>query len=311
MTPRHETGVFVVAVTTMLALAVALQVVRDRVVAHTGVDKQVLYVSSGEVMRRAALSYDTLLADVYWIRALQHFGGERQKPGQERRYDLLYPLLDLATTLDSRFTVGYRFGAIFLAEPHPGGAGRPDQAIALLKKGVAFNPNKWDYYHDIGFIYYWNLHDYKQAAEWFGRGGGMPGAPFWLKTYAAIMLTRGGDRQASRAMWMQIGQNEESDWLRKMAQLRLAQLDALDQIDVLQRIVAGFATRTGQRAQSWEQLVAAGAVRGIPIDPAGTPYKLDADTGEIGVRSESELWPLPTEPAAAPELKQEVPPVPR
>ena len=91
-----------------------------------------------------------------------------------------------------------------------------DQAIALLEKGVALNPNKWDYYHDIGFIYYWNLHDYKNAADWFSRGGNLPGAPFWLRTYAAVMLTRGGDRQASRVMWTQIGQNEESDWLKRM-----------------------------------------------------------------------------------------------
>ena len=120
---------------------------------------------------------------------------------------MLYPLLDLATTLDPRFNVAYRFGAIFLAEPRPGGAGRPDQAIALLKKGLAFNPGKSDYYHDIGFIYYWHLRDYQQAADWFDRGGRQPGAPFWLKTYAAVMLTRGGDRQASRALWTQIGQS--------------------------------------------------------------------------------------------------------
>ena len=308
--PRRQTGVFVLALAAMLALAVFLQVVRDRAFAYTSVDRQVLYVSSGEVMRRAALSYDTLLADVYWIRALQHYGGERQKPGRERRYDLLYPLLDLATTLDTRFTVGYRFGAIFLAEPHPGGAGRPDQAIALLKKGVTFNPNKWDYYHDIGFIYYWNLHDYKNAADWFSRGGSLPGAPFWLKTYAAVMLTRGGDRQASRVMWTQIGQSEESEWLSNMAQLRLKQLDALDQIDLLKRIVNDFTMRTGQRAGSWQQLATAGAVRGLPIDPAGTPYALDATTGEIGVAPDSSLWPLPTEPVAAPEMKGEAPPAP-
>ncbi len=311
MTLRQQTGAFAVALVAMLALAVALQVVRDRAFAYAGVERQVLYVSNPEVMRRAALSYDTLLADVYWIRALQHYGGERQKPEQERRYDLLYPLLDLATSLDSRFTIGYRFGAIFLAEPHPGGAGRPDQAIALLKKGVAFNPNKWDYYHDIGFIYYWNLHDYQNAADWFDRGGRMPGAPFWLKTYAAVMLTRGGDRQASRLMWTQIGQNEESDWLRTTAQVRLAQLDALDQIDVLKRIVSDFTSRTGQRAHSWEQLAAAGAVGGVPVDPAGTPYTFNADTGEIGVARNSDLWPLPTEPAAAPEMEREAPPVPR
>ena len=311
MTTRQQTGAFVAALIVMLAVAVSLQVVRDRAFAHTTVDKQVLYVSSGEVMRRAALSYDTLLADVYWIRALQHFGGERQKPAAERRYDVLYPLLDLATTLDTRFTVGYRFGAIFLAEPHPGGAGRPDQAIALLQKGVAFNPNKWDYYHDIGFIYYWNLHDYQNAANWFARGGNLPGAPFWLKTYAAVMLTRGGDRQASRAMWTQIGQNEESDWLRRMAQLRLGQLDALDQIDVLKRIVNDYTARTGRRVQSWEQLTVAGAMRGVPLDPANTPYTLNPDTGEIGVATESPLWPLPNEPAAAPEMKRDAVPVPR
>ena len=147
----------------------------------------------GEVMRRAALSYDALLADVYWIRALQHYGGERQKAGSERRYDLLYPLLDLATTLDPRFTVGYRFGAIFLAEPHPGGAGRPDQAIALLKKGVAFNPEQ------VGLLPRHRVHlllepprlpRTRQTGS--PAAGNLPGAPFWLKTL------RGRDADARR-----------------------------------------------------------------------------------------------------------------
>ena len=120
-------------------------------------DARVWIFASDRPLRDA--ERDALLADVYWIRALQHYGRERLKPSEARRYELLYPLLDLATTLDPRFTIGYRFGAIFLAEPHPGGAGRPDLAIALLKNGVARNPEKWDYYHDIGFIYYWNLHD--------------------------------------------------------------------------------------------------------------------------------------------------------
>jgi tetratricopeptide (TPR) repeat protein len=311
MTPRQQTGVFVASLTVMLAAAVALQVVRDRVFAHAVVDKQVLYVSDAEVMKRAALSYDTLLADVYWIRALQHYGGERQKPRYARRYDLLYPLLDLTTTLDPRFSIAYRFGAIFLAEPRPGGAGRPELGIALLKKGIAFDPAHWDYYHDIGFIYYWHLRDYQRAAEWFGRGGDLPGAPFWLKTYAAVMLTRGGDREASRALWTQIGRTEESDWLRAMSQLRLAQLDALDQIDVLKRIVDDYAKRTGRPAQSWEQLAASGAVRGVPLDPSGTAYSLDLATGAVGIAAESELWPLPTEPAAAPELNRFVPRAPQ
>jgi tetratricopeptide (TPR) repeat protein len=303
----RKTWRFLGAVVLMLALATAVQIARERTFAFAERDAQVLYVRSGVVMRRVALSYSAVLADLYWIRALQYYGRERLKPGDDRGYDLLYPLLDLSTSLDPLFTVGYRFGAIFLAEPHPGGAGRPDQAIALLEKGVAANPRKWDYYHDIGFIYYWNLHDYKSAAAWFTRGGELPGAPWWLKTYAGVMLIRGGDRQSSRAMWERLGQSEENDWLRQTSQLRLMQLDALDQIDTLQTIVREFARVNGALPRSWEQLVAARMLAAIPVDPSGTVYSLDFTMGIVSVPSWSKIYPLPTEPAAAPELKTPAP----
>lgn len=170
MTDRRRTIAFACTLIALLALATSVQMARDRVFANAPAEESVLYVRSGAVMKRAALSYDALLADIYWVRALQHYGRERLREDRKGKFELLYPMLDLTTTLDPLFTVGYRFGAIFLSEPQPGGAGRPDQAILLLKKGIAENPGKWDYYHDVGFIYYWNLHDYREAAEWFTRG---------------------------------------------------------------------------------------------------------------------------------------------
>ena len=109
-------------------------------------------------------------------------------------------------------------------------------------------------------------------------------------------------------MWLHIGQSEEGEWLKMTAQLRLQQLDALDQIDLLYRLSAEYQKRTGQPARSWEQLIASGLVSGVPTDPKGTPYRIDAQTGEIGVSADSPLWPLPTEPAAAPELRSAKPP---
>ena len=51
------------------------------------------------------------------------------------------------------------------------------------------------------------------------------------------------------------------------------QLDALDQIDLLKRVVAEFQRRNGKLPETWEQLMAAGALRGVPVDPGGTPIR--------------------------------------
>ena len=94
-----------------------------------------------------------------------------------RTYALLYPLLDLTTTLDPYFSIAYRFGAIYLGEPYPGGPGRPDLAVALLQKGLAAQPSKWQYLMDLGFVQYWHLHDYAAAATAFTSASELPGVP--------------------------------------------------------------------------------------------------------------------------------------
>jgi tetratricopeptide (TPR) repeat protein len=292
---------FLATIGLLLAAAVGVVRARDRTYPVEVVQDRLLYIQSGPLIQKVALSFDALMADVYWIRAIQQYGYDRLHPEAPQRYALLYPLLDLTTSLDPRFSVAYRFGAIFLSEPSPGGAGRPELAIALLEKGVKTSPDKWQYYHDIGFVYYWHLHAYEQAAEWFSRGAERPGAPWWLKTYAAVMLTKGGDRQASRFMWQNILQSATDDWMRQNAQNRLRQLDAMDQIDALSRVVSEFSRRTGRPPLGWNELVQTRLVRGLPVDPSGTPYDMDA-AGEVMVSRSSVLYPLPTEPLASPEL---------
>src|SRR5688572_27082886 len=179
------------------------------------------------------LGFDAVAADAYWIRAIQHYGGDRLGLSEARkRYELLYPLLDITTTLDPHFNIAYRFGAIFLSEPYPGGAGRPDLAIALLKKGITARPTRWGYYHDVAFIHYWSRGDYQAAAEWFRRGAEQPNAPEWLLPVAASMLAEGKDRASARYIWTQLLHAEE-EWVRTRAERALVQLRAQDEIDEL------------------------------------------------------------------------------
>jgi hypothetical protein len=274
-----------------LAGAVGVQAARDRAHPRDARQEQaLLYVRSGAAMRRVALSFDALLADVYWIRALQHYGGERLTRDRPRTYDLLYPLLDLTTSLDPYFTVAYRYGAIFLSEPPPGGPGRPDQAIALLRKGIAVQPDKWQYYHDVGFVYYWQLRDMQAAARWFRLGAVQPDAPDWLEPIAASMLIKGGDRASARFILRQLLQAEHT-WIHRMAERSLLQLDALDRIDQLQPLV--WRSPPVEGAWSWRTLTARGVLPGIPTDPTGTPFELDPATGTITVSRASALYPMP------------------
>jgi tetratricopeptide (TPR) repeat protein len=281
----------------LVAAAVGLQVVRDRAYPRDPIAESVLYVRSPAVMKRLALSFDPLVADVYWIRALQHFGGTRRSADPVKRYELLHPLLTIAVELDPLFNIAYRFGSLFLAEAPPGGPGRPDQAIALLERGLEARPDSWRYMQDIGFIHYWWLHDYRAAADWFNRAADVPGAPWFLRSLAATTLVQGGDRQASRALWRSLLESaDDNEWLRTDSARRLEQLDALDRIDELSAAVRRYRAAGGQPPYRWADLQRRGFVWGTPLDPTATPFVLDPLTGRVEVARNSPLWPMPTEP---------------
>ena len=163
--------------------------------------ENLLYVRSPEAMKRLALSYDSLLADLYWIRAVQHYGGTRLSTDPNKRYDLLYPLLDLTTSLDDRFNIAYYYGSTFLAEPPPGGPGRPDLAIALLEKGLRAQPDKWEFAQWIGFVHYWWRQDYQQAAAWFSRAAEFPGRADLDGAAGCIDVDRRGQPAGFAVMW--------------------------------------------------------------------------------------------------------------
>ena len=293
-----RSGAAAVAVVSLLLLSVVLQLLNRRDTPTTPQTEQ-LYLPSAATLDRMALSFDSVVADVYWIRALQHFGRTRRSDRTEKSYDLLYPLLDIATTLDPRFSIAYRFGAIFLTEPFPDGPGRPDQAVTLLQKAARHMPERWEYLMDTGFVYYWSLHDYVEAARWFRRAGALPGSPSWLQSLAANTLAIGGNRLDSRALWRQIHETATDEWLRNESLRRLMQLDALDDIDRLLMECERFLSISGSWPEDWLALVGTEHLPATPLDPLGRAYLLDPSTRTVGVSPESPLSPLPTEPPRA------------
>jgi hypothetical protein len=251
-----------------------------------------MYLQSGRTADRLFLSFDALAADVYWIRAIQHYGRDRKSSRTTGRFEWLHPLLDLTTTLDPHFNIAYRFGAIFLSMESPNGPGRVDQAIALLEKGLASNPRRWQYAHDIGFIHYWYTGDYVTAARWFEKAAAMPGAPEWIQPLAAVTLAQGGDRHGARRLLTELRTSEES-YIRAAAERAFAQLDTLDRIDSVLMDVEKFRRAYGRLPTGWPEMIAARLIPGAPLDSTGVPLVFDPNTNTVTLSPESALHPLP------------------
>lgn len=281
MKPRHKVSI-------VAGLCVAVSLAASAVVLHH-VDQlrpratleDVLYLNSPKVLKRVSLGYDGLLADIYWTRAVQYFGGRHHDSAQS--YSLLYPLLNLTTHLDPQLVVAYQFGASFLAPQPPNGAGQPERAIQLMEYGIQNNPNEWKLYYDLGFVYYMNLKDYGKASEAFDRGSKVPDAHPFLRVLAAQMADHAGDFDTARMLWSATYQNSQDKQIRANAVEHLRGLRVDEDVTHLQEAVTRFGQRTGRLPASMAELAAAEHLPGIPVDPDGHPYKLTSE-GRVEVR---------------------------
>jgi len=254
--------------------------------------EEVLYLWSGDQVRRLFPGLEGVMADVYWLRTVQYFGGQRVF-ATEKRFDLLEPLIDITVTLDPRFEIAYRYGASFLAEPWPIGAGKPEAAVALLERGVANMPQSWLLQQHLGFYTYFFLRDPSRAADALLAARKLPGAPPWLETMAADFLAKAGDRETSRKMWARLYEQQEEGPLKRNALNQLQRLDALDQADVLERGASEFRRRWGRWPESLRELGQAGLLPFAPVDPTGVPYQYDPRDGKVEIAAASPLWRHP------------------
>jgi len=243
--------------------------------------EDVLFLSSPKVLKRASLGYDGLLADIYWTRAVQYFGGRHHNNAQS--YDLLFPLLEITTHLDPQLVPAYQFGASFLAPPPPNGAGQPDRAIQLMEYGIQNNPDDWELYYDLGFVYYMNLKDYQKAAEAFAQGSKVPDAHPFMRVLAAQMAQHAGEFDTARMLWSASYENSQDKQIRANAIEHLRALRVDEDVTHLQQAVTRFGERTGRLPVSMSELVTAEGLQGIPVDPDGHPYKLTPE-GRVELR---------------------------
>ena len=245
----------------------------------------------GSRLKGFVFGAEGLVADWYWMNSLQYVGNKISDVGlSQLNLDdltplnprLLYPYLNNATDLDPHFIAPYSYGATILP------AIDTKQAIALTEKGIANNPEQWRLHQYLGYIY-WRMGDYEKAAEVYSQGADIPGSPIFLRMMAARMKTEGGSRDTARDIYKQIRDDSQDDVSRQNAELRLMQIDSLDERDVLNSALEEFRSANNRCATSWSEvfpIVQRKAKRGPDlkfdrsnnfVDPSGVPYRIDGD----------------------------------
>ena len=261
----------------------------------------------GARLKGYSLGFEGLLADWYWMQSLQYIGDKLVKnPDAKISLDnlnplnprLLYPYLDNATTLDPKFIGVYEYGATVLP------AIDKNQAIKLLEKGIADNPDQWRLYHQLGYIY-WRLEDFEKASEIYAKGAKISGAPPFMLLMAAKTKTEGGSRETARAIYEQIFNEAQDDQTKENAQLRLMELDSLDERDALRSTLRTFKEKNNRCANNWREILPllqtvklpAGKDFRVddsnnPVDPSGAPYILDNEKCDVRLDSKTTKIPL-------------------
>jgi tetratricopeptide (TPR) repeat protein len=259
----------------------------------------------GAKLKNYSLGFNGLLADWYWMQTLQYIGDKVIHARENVNIDdlrplnprLMYPMLENATDLDPQFLAAYSFGAVVLP------AVDAEQAIRITEKGIANNPDQWRLYQHLGFIY-WRLKQYDKAAAAYEEGAKIEGAPGFFTMMVAQMRSQGGSRETARAIYEQLRREADDDRTREIAELRLLELDSLDERDAVRNILTAFAAQNKRCPASWSeifpQLRSVKLPRGREfrvdrennlVDPTGAPYRLTKDRCDIGIDAERSKIP--------------------
>lgn len=224
------------------------------------------------VSRRAEFGFGfrNLLGDIAWLEAVQ-VSGNRKMTRDE--YDRLAELLATVVRFDPRFAVPYLLGGIVLADsPHHTAA-----ALQLLAQGERQLPEEWRFPFYTSYIRYFSLGEPVEGGMALLRASRIAGSPPHFPLLAARMLSE-GNRPETALAFLQDMIGRETDPRRKAhLEDRLRWVEVERDLQLLEKAIGEYTTRTGAPPRQLADLVRAGLLARIPEDPYGGGYVLTPD----------------------------------
>ena len=263
-----------------LALLVGLQQGYDVAAKPFVATQKAKYVSFAEPLVPGALGLKLLslgdgpvVADLLWLDTIQYFGAGTPYG----KYHALGPMLDRITQLDPKFEYPYEFGLITLPYME-----QTPSAIALGQRAQKEIPGNGLLTYYLASDYQLNLKDYKNAAKYYILASKQLGAPSAAITLAATSLDKLnsslGDRIAAAEYWKTASDNAKSDDEKKRDYAWYQQLEI---VYGLESAAQAYHDKTGAYPVSFQAMIDAGLIQGVPPSPVNRVLTLDPKTGKV------------------------------
>lgn len=164
-----------------------------------------------------------VVADVFWIRAIQDFDYCDQLIEKNlcQGNGWLFRMLNTITELSPKFRMPYATGAVALSvlvSDIPG-------AAEIFDKGVKNFPTDWPILYRAAYHYLYEVRDKKKAAGLFIQAG-RNGAPQWVFSLAGGLYNEIDERVAAEAILAEMIKTEVDPIIIKRLQEKLSNLRA-------------------------------------------------------------------------------------
>ena len=236
------------------------------------------FVPAPGMAKLAALGFDAVLADYYWLRAVQIVGSEAGPAG---RNELIGRLIDVVTTLDPWVLHPYRFAAVWMTDDESA----VRKANALLERGIAHHPQDWLNRFHLGFNHFFYFGENAEAAAALEPAVGLPGAPRYLGRLVARLRSEagGGELESAAAFLNELLRQNSDPYVKAEYEKALDEIETERRARVLDAARKEFESRHHRDIQSVEELVSVRppVLRVLPPEPHGWEWTLDPDSGQI------------------------------
>lgn len=236
-------------------------------------------VLSVELLEVVSLEYKSLVADLFFLKALNRFGQTLERSDsnivgenvESWEWRLLLDEVTLSVNLDPYFLDPYYFANAIITHHQP----LISPVTRLLEKGAEAREWDWELPFYAGFNHFFSLKQPLEASTWLMDAAQRPNSKSTLLSTLAARLAFEGNQTENAIIFLQQMLQSATDETTKGVYRK--RLKSLEGVYVLEQAIDIFRDNFKADPADLNDLVSAGVLKQLPVDPYGGSYYFDYD----------------------------------